>query len=201
MKILKLPKFPGSKISKRKKLQARAATRSLRIAAAADPEEMTEPNMKLSRALLIVLLLHVVAVAGIVAFNAIKTNQTPSWPRSSGSGRDSAPVQKKETGASAVVAAKENQLRESPKSAQASGDTGKKTDRKIEHMKSTEHSGSGEVGKTYVVVKGDNPVTIARKFKVPYDDLIAINHIEDPRKLQIGQKLLIPAKTSKGKHE
>ena len=40
-----------------------------------DYEEMSEPNMKLSRALLIVLVLHVVAVAGIIAFNAIKTRQ------------------------------------------------------------------------------------------------------------------------------
>src|SRR5207245_10259546 len=50
-------------------------------------------------------------------------------------------------------------------------------------------------GKTYVVKKGDNPVTIARKLKVPYDDLIALNHIEDARKLRIGQKLLIPKAT------
>ena len=40
-----------------------------------DYEEMSEPNMKLSRALLIVLVLHVVAVAGIIAFNTIKTRQ------------------------------------------------------------------------------------------------------------------------------
>jgi LysM repeat protein len=52
-------------------------------------------------------------------------------------------------------------------------------------------------GKTYVVAKGDNPVTIAKKFKVPYDDLVALNHIDDPRKLKIGQKLLIPAKSAK----
>jgi LysM repeat protein len=53
------------------------------------------------------------------------------------------------------------------------------------------------------VKKGDNPVTIARKLKVPYDDLIALNHIEDARKLRIGQKLLIPKtkkpRTTKGK--
>jgi LysM repeat protein len=48
-------------------------------------------------------------------------------------------------------------------------------------------------------VKGDNPVTIAKKLKVSYGDLIALNHIEDPRKLQIGQKLLIPTKTTKTK--
>jgi LysM repeat protein len=47
-------------------------------------------------------------------------------------------------------------------------------------------------GKTYVVKKGDNPVTIAKKLKVSYSDLIGLNHIEDPRKLHIGQKLLVP---------
>ena len=52
-------------------------------------------------------------------------------------------------------------------------------------------------GKVYVVAKGDNPVTIAKKFKVSYDDLLALNHIDDPRKLKIGQKLLLPEKTSK----
>ena len=43
-----------------------------------DYEEMAEPNMKLSRALLIVLLLHIVAVAGIIAFNTIKTREAAS---------------------------------------------------------------------------------------------------------------------------
>jgi len=48
----------------------------------ADYGDLAEPSMKLSRALLIVLLLHVVAVAGIIAFNAIKTRQQslPSAP-------------------------------------------------------------------------------------------------------------------------
>jgi len=49
------------------------------------------------------------------------------------------------------------------------------------------------------VVKGDNPVSIARKLKVPYDDLMAANHIDDPHKLQIGQKLIIPTKPTKPK--
>jgi LysM repeat protein len=47
-------------------------------------------------------------------------------------------------------------------------------------------------GKTYVVQKGDNPVGIAKKLKVSYNDLIALNHIDDPHKLKIGQKLLVP---------
>ena len=51
-------------------------------------------------------------------------------------------------------------------------------------------------GKTYVVVKGDNPVTIARHLHVNYDALLELNQIDDPRKLQIGQKLRIPASAS-----
>jgi LysM repeat protein len=46
--------------------------------------------------------------------------------------------------------------------------------------------------KTYVVAKGDNLTSIARKFKVPYDDIMTSNSIDDPRKLKIGQKLVIP---------
>src|SRR5436190_7756710 len=64
----------------RKKLRATTARRALGGAAEMDYEEMSEPNMKLSRALLIVLVLHVVAVAGIIAFNTIKTRQGPPPP-------------------------------------------------------------------------------------------------------------------------
>src|SRR5436190_22988631 len=66
-----------------KKLRATTARRSLGVPAEMDYEEMSEPNMKLSRALLIVLVLHIVAVAGIIAFNAIKTRQGPLPPISS----------------------------------------------------------------------------------------------------------------------
>src|SRR3712207_9449777 len=59
----------------KKKLRASTARRSMAAAEEMDFEEMSEPNMKLSRALLIVLVLHVVAVAGIIAFNTIKSRQ------------------------------------------------------------------------------------------------------------------------------
>ena len=156
---------------KRKKLRATAVRRPLRIgAAAADYGELAEPSMKLSRALLIVLLLHVVAVAGIIAFNAIKTHQAslPLSPTSTIIG-----VAPAETKPQTTVA-------NSPAALKASA----KTQPKV-----------SDSGKTYVVAKGENPVTIAKKFKVSYDDLLALNHIDDPRKLKIGQKLLIPEKT------
>ncbi|HLB32616.1 MAG TPA: LysM peptidoglycan-binding domain-containing protein [Chthoniobacterales bacterium] len=46
----------------------------------------------------------------------------------------------------------------------------------------------------YTIVKGDNPYKIAKRFYVNYDELMKINNITDPRKIQIGQKLMIPGK-------
>jgi LysM repeat protein len=43
-----------------------------------------------------------------------------------------------------------------------------------------------------VVQRGDSPAGIAKKFKVSYVSLLKTNNIDDPKKLQIGQKLLIP---------
>ena len=147
--------------------------------------------MKLSRALLVVLLLHVVAVAGILAFNAIKTRQSSVGAIAAAANPGSQTVQSKikqvsSSTASASVA-KETATRMETKS---SGSVAKSQ---------TKGKAPSGPSKTYTVVKGDNPVTIAKKFKVSYDDLLALNHIDDPRKLHIGQKLLIPSKPAKDK--
>ena len=49
----------------------------------------------------------------------------------------------------------------------------------------------------YAVVKGDNPYKIAKKFKITPDELMKANGITDPKKIQIGQKLKIPASLKK----
>jgi 2',3'-cyclic-nucleotide 2'-phosphodiesterase/3'-nucleotidase len=49
-------------------------------------------------------------------------------------------------------------------------------------------------GNTYLVAKGDKLATIAKKLHVNPDDLMKLNKIDDPKKLQIGQKLRVPAK-------
>ena len=175
---------------KRKKLRATAARSSMRASAQADYEELSEPNMKLSRALLIVLVLHIVAVSGIIAFNAIKTRQGSITP-SPGPKADSA---------AATVESKVKPAAASSRSAAVQKDSVPiKPMRNGSKAKQIEKEKSLDSGKVYVVGKGDNPVTIAKRFKVSYDDLIALNHIEDPRKLQIGQKLLIPNKPPKAK--
>lgn len=45
---------------------------------------------------------------------------------------------------------------------------------------------------TFVVQRGDTLGEIARKFDVTVSDLMAANNITDPRKLRLGQKLVIP---------
>jgi LysM repeat protein len=189
MKIFsKIPKLPLNR-KRPKKMRATVARRPLR-AATANYDEMAEPNMKLSRALLIVLLLHVVAVSGIIAFNAIKTRQGASLPRVKNS-TTSTPAKANLANTSAAAETDPGKDTESRK-ARSLGkekDRGKNTD--------TTHSDSAH--KTYVVAKGDSPVSIAKKFKVSQDELLALNHIDDPRKLKIGQKLLIPNKSGKGK--
>ena len=198
--MMKVPRF-----FRHRKLWAATARRSSAASAGMDFEEMPEPNMKLSRALLIVLLLHVVAVSGIIAFNAIKTREN-SFVRASSATAESKPSA---TASAAIhtdgakpqtaVAQKEIAPREDPKPSHSPSKLSSKDD----HANAPSVAKAVPVkpvssGKFYVVKKSDNPVTIARKLKVPYDDLMALNHIEDPRKLRIGQKLLIP-KTTKPK--
>src|SRR4029450_13747567 len=85
--MMKIPRF-----FRHRKLWAATARRSSGASAGMDFEEMPEPNMKLSRALLIVLLLHVVAVSGIIAFNAIKTRESSFVPASHAEPKPSATV-------------------------------------------------------------------------------------------------------------
>jgi len=176
-------KLPKMFTAKPKKLRATAVRKPLRIAATAEYEEMAEPNMKLSRALLIVLVLHIVAVSGIIAFNAIKTRQNTIAPSAVSSSASSEPAMH------VAAAAKEPPARNETKPSHSSSKPPVKEERKGEHARGATAIDSG---KTYVVAKGDTPVNIAKKLKVSYDELLAINHIDDPHKLQIGQKLLIP---------
>ena len=184
----------------RKKLRATTARRAL--GSEVDYEEMSEPNMKLSRALLIVLVLHVVAVAGIVAFNTIKTRQNPPPPISSASvNAKAAPIPSVKSDAPTVVTSTVASTRsDESKVAKAPPKPVLKEERKSDPSKPAEtNSVKPDSAKTYIVAKGDNPVSIAKKLKISYDDLMAVNHIDDPHKLKIGQKLIIPTKSAKPK--
>ena len=186
MKRLKIPRLFNPK-----KMLAATARRASAASAGMDFEGIPEPNMKLSRALLIVLLLHVVAVSGIIAFNAIKTRErafVPPTTEPENKPADTAQTANHASTDKPLVAAaqKENDRQHDPKPPHSPA--------KDEQAKTPSSS-----GKTYIVKKGDNPVGIAKKLKVSYNALMTLNHINDARKLQIGQKLLIPKPTTNPK--
>jgi len=145
-------------------------------------EECEEPNVRLSSALIVVILLHLVAVGGIYAFSSIKAHQAPPMnpAQQSQLTHESVPPAKIEAAPSpSTVATKQQAPAKNPDHKQAD---------------STPKPIARDSGQVYTVVKGDNPVNIAKHFGVSYDELLKLNKIEDPKKLQIGQKLHIPPK-------
>ena len=189
----------------KKKLRASTARRSMSASEEMDYEEMSEPNMKLSRALLIVLVLHVVAVAGIVAFNTIKTRQGAFPPASSPTtttttaepSQPPAPP-KGETPALATTA-NSTALPKREETTAPALPVAKALPAEPVKTAPTKPGTTAEDGKYYIVAKGDNPVSIAKKLKVSQYELLSINGITDPTRLQIGQKLMIPPQKSAAK--
>jgi LysM repeat protein len=53
-------------------------------------------------------------------------------------------------------------------------------------------------GNTHVVARGETLTSIAKMYKVTVDELQQANHIEDGRKLQAGQTIVIPGASSPG---
>ena len=148
-----------------------------------------EPNVKLSRAFVVVLLLHVVAVGGIFAFSALKDQQTGKTESVNGKAGPLQPNAVRDPGMLAKPANKSvppdvQKLVEPSHPGGAGSAKAQSSNIALES--------AGEAGKFYVVQRGDSPAGIARKFKVNYADLLRVNNIEDPKKLQIGQKLVIP---------
>ncbi len=194
---MKLPK-----LLTRKKLRATTARRALGAPDDMDYEEMSEPNMKLSRALLIVLVLHVVAVAGIIAFNTIKSRQgpLPIAPAQTKHATTSDTVSVKSDGPAVTTTDLTAARKEDSIPTRVATKAVPKEDKKTDKPKPTESAAPKiDSAKTYVVAKGDNPASIARKLKVTQSALMAANHIDDPHKLKIGQKLIIPTKPTKSK--
>jgi LysM repeat protein len=53
-----------------------------------------------------------------------------------------------------------------------------------------------QTGNSHVVAKGETLTSIAKMHKVSVEELQKFNHIENDRKLQIGQTIMIPASSS-----
>lgn len=258
MKI-KLPSLKSGAPRRPPKLKLKASVaRSRRAPIIEEDDEYfdePEPNMKLSHAFVVVLVLHVIAVAGVFAFNTIKTKQDAvlaatkpdaipapeagvveeaaaiaSNPAPAPAAAPTAPAQtgprkhvmmagetltkiaakynvtvaalqavnniedptKLRIGTSLTIPEPGTEPAPEPAPAVASAPNPAPAPVAQTQPKAPAASAVTASETIYEVVKGDNPVTIAKKFNVSQAALMELNGIEDPRKLQIGQKLKIP---------
>jgi LysM repeat protein len=267
MKMKKAVRMPLRRAPQRRRsatapLRARAAT----VDEAYDDEEEDygaeeEPNMKFSHALLVVLVLHIIAVGGVFAFNWMKSRQGAEAPVAKTSAAEKAspseraprteapakpaPVAKAATiegwtgkthtvqagdtlihiaaayKTSVMAIEKENEItstsmlrvgqvlkipgtEKAAKTSETAGSSATKdaflaakaespgTISAVSRTAETKAPTAAPSGDVYIVVKGDNPYTIAKKLKVSYTKLLEVNGIKDATKIQIGQKLKIP---------
>ena len=85
-------------------------------------------------------------------------------------------------------------MAEAPAPAKTAVTSGKTTETAKNADTPRKVAGVKDSGQVHTVTKGENPERIAKKCGVSYTDLIKLNRIEDPTKLQIGQKLHLPTK-------
>ncbi|HWB59067.1 MAG TPA: LysM peptidoglycan-binding domain-containing protein [Chthoniobacteraceae bacterium] len=120
---------------------------------------------------IVVVVLNVIAVVGICVFSGLKARRIS--------------MQQQQQAAQAHADSSENH---SP----AAGDTAPKI---VANVSASSVKDSGEL---YTVAKGDTPVSIAKKLRVNYDDLMKLNKITDPAKLQVGRRLRVPEQRTAG---
>jgi len=193
---MKTPKF-FSKLSAvlsprpKKKLQAtaRAARRPVD-----DYDEDEEPTTNLSSAFVVVLILHVVAVGGIYAFNSIKQSRKGHEPVAA-QVEDAAPAAVSEKAAAqndtSTAPAPTRQsapARESAQSAPVPAIT------QNNNTKPAAATTAG--GHQHVVKAGDNLTKIAFAYGVTPADIMEANHLKEGAVLHQGQTLNIPAKST-----
>jgi len=258
---IKRPGFLTRKPEKTKSTKLQAATARVRPL---DDDFDDEPQTRLSSAFFVVLILHVVAVGGIYAFNSIKAHRKGLEPSAAaaksmvekaavaapaaapvkphvGQGQDlgpksaPAPAAPAQLATTPVSGAKVYRVKEGDTLSRIAQQTGvsvvalqfantetttlrpgqvlnvpartaaaapvpaieppaanpgaKKTDASV-----TKKTASSAAATGYEVQRNDTATSIAKRFNVTVDDLLKLNKISDPKKLQLGQKLSIPAK-------
>jgi LysM repeat protein len=260
---LKMPRLPQVPKLLRRRPQKPAPQKLAARVRAADPAaldyEDEEPQTKLTSAFIVVLILHVVAVGGVMAFNQIKSNRRASEPTATAEASAKKSVAAKEDRAALASPDPVQALNSAPVVASVavpppsfapvskqrihnvkSGDTlhaiakahgvsvadlktangltndairigqvlnlpsakpaaiASKSDAefvKAEVPKAAAPAEAKPTAKMYTVKTGDRLIFIAKKFSVSQEDLIALNKIKDPAKLQVGQVLKVPVKS------
>jgi LysM repeat protein len=179
------------------------------------PADDDSDSTRLSGAFIIVLVLHVIAVVGVFAFARIKESRKSNSPQSNTTqtaapknappkaSAPKAPAVKPPAPAPAasIVAANPSVTpNPTPKPAIAAA-TPATADKpsptatpKTAQKASPTPSSDKKTPKIYVVKKNETAMKIARDHGCSYEDLLKLNNIKDPKKIQSGQSLKIPVK-------
>ncbi len=180
-------KRPPSKI----KLNAAVARRAPRaIAEEEDYYDEQEPNMKLSHAFVVVLVLHVIAVAGVFAFNTIKTRQSPVFTESNTTSDNFALGDEKAPATAAPATATEEST--AARTFEPRGLTEKSSEPRTASEKVTAEF----TGKTHQMAPGDTLTRLASIYGVSIAAIQAENGITDPTKIRVGEMIRIPSATT-----
>jgi LysM repeat protein len=167
-------------IKKRTATKLKAATAAAR--SGMDSYETDEPTTKLSSAFVVVLILHVVAIGGIYAFNSIKASRLSREPK---------------------PAAKEEGMKLSPKTTVKAPAISEATGPAATRIQPgptvpSVPTVSPKTGlKQYLVKAGDNPTKIAFAYSVKTEELLAANNLKDGAVLHPGDTLTIPKSIAK----
>lgn len=178
---MKSPKFLSTLFADLKKRTASKLKAS--TAAAMDSYDNEEPTTKLSSAFVVVLILHLVAIGGIFAFNSIKASRLGREPKAAQTGQNvDKPVLKangKGLEAAAPAAVKPTRVETAQVVPPAPA---------VNPKPGT---------KQHLVKPGDNPTKIAFANSVKTEELLAANNLKDGAVLHPGDVLTIPKATAK----
>jgi len=155
-----------------------------------------QPTTKLSSALIVVLILHVVLVCGIYAFNSIKASRR-NHSQSLAAANDGAAPTVKAAGDTDAVSASAPLPAANSTSHPASATVAPAP---VPPATATTAATAKPGGlRQYVVAGGDTPGKIAYAYRVTPADLLAANGLKDNAVIRAGQTLTIPASKADAK--
>lgn len=180
MKMIKVPRPPSPRRTPRRMLRPlQARTAAAREEDFEEYDAQAEPSMKLSHAFIVVLVLHVLAVGGVFAFNTLKTTQAAP-------GKKSAPIAEKNVEKSTEPVAKAP-VQAAPAAAPAAA-----------AMKPAAKPADAAAD-AHTVAAGDTITRIATQHKTTVEAIEKANGLEPTATIRVGQVLKIPAKAAAAK--
>jgi len=191
---MKTPKFLtkfAAIMTPRPKKKYQAAVRTARPAPV-DHYEDDQPTTRLSSAFIVVLILHVVAVGGIYAFNSIKASRRNHEQVAATVANPAPPVAAKTVAATGTAPAASPMPAANPITSHPANPT-------IAPAPAAPAISAKPGTKQYQVKSGDNPTKIAFAYRISPAELLAANNLKDNAVLHIGQMLTIPAPKSDAK--